>query len=295
MTADQKKTELKSSPGNMLRKAREEAGLSPRQVADQLCMVAATIIALEEDRYDCFNGEIFAKGYLRSYARLLDLDVESLLLAYTQLPKKILADEPELCPRSDQHYRRSWGVGAQSSRLYWGVAASCFIALGLWWWQGAAGLSEPAEQAQLLAETNHSVVVDQAPVNLIAEQRAIETASNEQKTEPLILPASSQLPELRSANAPAVSQQEAPTQLAQKDLLNFSFSGDCWVEVKDTNDKVLIAGLKRADETLHLSGKGPFRILLGYAPAVELNFNGEPVTVNSNSRTHSARLVVGRS
>ncbi|MBE2294215.1 MAG: helix-turn-helix domain-containing protein [Phycisphaerales bacterium] len=59
--------------------------------------------------------------------------------------------------------------------------------------------------------------------------------------------------------------------------LLLEFSGDCWVEVKDAQGKVLIGSLMRADSTKTLSGKAPFTITLGNAPAARLSLNGQPV------------------
>lgn len=60
-------------PGQRLREAREAQNLSREQVAHQLNQEVSTIEALEEDDYTRLPGKTYILGYLRSYARLLQL------------------------------------------------------------------------------------------------------------------------------------------------------------------------------------------------------------------------------
>ncbi|MDZ7663392.1 helix-turn-helix domain-containing protein [Thiohalophilus sp.] len=96
-------------PGKRLREAREARNLSREQVAHQLHQEVSTIVALEEDDYARLPGKTYVLGYLRSYARLLQLP-ESEIIAAVQidhvetsdlLPEHIDYDKPvRLTPRS---------------------------------------------------------------------------------------------------------------------------------------------------------------------------------------------------
>ncbi len=81
----------------------------------------------------------------------------------------------------------------------------------------------------------------------------------------------------------------------EENALKFSFINDCWVEVRDRDNKIIFSDLKRAEETLNLLGSAPFRILLGFAPGVSLDYDGKPVNISVNKKDNSARLTVGRS
>src|SRR5690606_27334953 len=76
---------------------------------------------------------------------------------------------------------------------------------------------------------------------------------------------------LAQGGAPATGEAPLPA-----DQLSLRFTADCWVEIKDRDNKVLIAALKRADDQLQVQGRGPFKVLLGFAPGVEMAYNGEP-------------------
>jgi hypothetical protein len=65
-----------------LRAERETLGVTVREVADTLNLSITVVQALEADAYDRLPGTVFARGYIRAYARLLDLDPVPLLDLY---------------------------------------------------------------------------------------------------------------------------------------------------------------------------------------------------------------------
>lgn len=73
-----------SGCGSQLRQAREAAGLSIEQVATQLRMTVRAVANLESDDWSSLGASVFVRGQLRSYARLLGLDLEPMLEQATQ-------------------------------------------------------------------------------------------------------------------------------------------------------------------------------------------------------------------
>ena len=71
--------------GDIFRQARKRLGLNEKEVADQLHITMHYVRALESNSYEKLPGAVFAKGYVKSYALLLDLDVEELLSLYDEL------------------------------------------------------------------------------------------------------------------------------------------------------------------------------------------------------------------
>jgi cytoskeleton protein RodZ len=68
------------------------------------------------------------------------------------------------------------------------------------------------------------------------------------------------------------------------------FSGDCWVEVRDRDGRTLVAGLRRAGETLDVAGDGPLQVVIGAVSAVSaLRYSGETVDLGER-RTSRNRL-----
>ena len=65
--------------GQLLRAARLERGLSIDDVARQLRLSVRQVIALEEDDYSRLSSATFLRGFVRNYAKLLQMDAAPLL------------------------------------------------------------------------------------------------------------------------------------------------------------------------------------------------------------------------
>jgi transcriptional regulator with XRE-family HTH domain len=74
--------------GEYLRSAREQQGLSIEDVARELRMPLQRLKLLEADDFSYLNSDTFVRGYLRAYAKLLQVD-----------PATAIADPPLVIPR----------------------------------------------------------------------------------------------------------------------------------------------------------------------------------------------------
>lgn len=81
--------------GDILRQERERLGLNEKEVADQLHITMHYVKALESNSYEKLPGAVFAKGYLKSYALLLGLDVEDLMSRYDEFTYQQKADSEQ--------------------------------------------------------------------------------------------------------------------------------------------------------------------------------------------------------
>ncbi len=77
------------SAGKILSEKRHEWDMSIQEVASSLNLGVDSIEALEADDYDKLPGTTFVKGYIRSYAKLLKLDVEGLMDSIDLQPERI--------------------------------------------------------------------------------------------------------------------------------------------------------------------------------------------------------------
>ncbi|ARN76036.1 helix-turn-helix domain-containing protein [Oceanicoccus sagamiensis] len=284
---------LTPGPGNMLTNAREQRGLTTRQVAEQLHLLPRQIEALEANDYHQFNGEIFCKGYLKSYATLLELDPEPLIKAYIDSRPDNVTPIPTAKPRA--HIQRPHkGRSVQ----YWSLAATVVV-IGLLWLLGSGGEEETVtvtETPEVVVDKNIAIV-DQTEQPSLVEPVADETAELAVAVAPLEVEAQVEAevdvePVEVTEPVPVADVAAEESQVAES-ALNLTFSEDCWVEVKDGSDTMIFADLRRAGSSLELTGEPPFNVLLGYAPGVTMTYNGEPVAVVVNRKKDSARLFVG--
>jgi transcriptional regulator with XRE-family HTH domain len=73
------------TPGTILKREREARGYSLREISSITRIPLRALQNLEEDRYDLFPAEVFTRGFLRNYARELQVNCDDLLLAYNAL------------------------------------------------------------------------------------------------------------------------------------------------------------------------------------------------------------------
>lgn len=82
--SEEQVSESTQSAGQMLRKAREAKGLSINEMAKALRLTAAQIENLEADQFLEFRTPTFVRGYLRAYAKQVNIDESALFSVFEQ-------------------------------------------------------------------------------------------------------------------------------------------------------------------------------------------------------------------
>jgi cytoskeleton protein RodZ len=72
------------SVGGILREARERQGLDYTQLSEMTKLQPHILESLEKEEWHTFSAPVFIKGFLRSYAGALDLDVAAVLTMYDE-------------------------------------------------------------------------------------------------------------------------------------------------------------------------------------------------------------------
>lgn len=103
--------------GTRLREARESRGISLEQAEKETRIRRAFLQALEEEHYDALPEDVYARGFVRNYARYLGLDSEELLTLYKRAAGASTASLPRvlnepLSPRDGSGLGRGILIGA---------------------------------------------------------------------------------------------------------------------------------------------------------------------------------------
>jgi cytoskeletal protein RodZ len=69
--------------GSFLRQEREAKGMSIEEVARATRVPMSSVERLESDQFDELPGEVFVRGFMKSYARAVGLDADEVLARYT--------------------------------------------------------------------------------------------------------------------------------------------------------------------------------------------------------------------
>ncbi|WP_229767170.1 RodZ domain-containing protein, partial [Vibrio cholerae] len=103
------------------------------------------------------------------------------------------------------------------------------------------------------------------------------------------------------AAAPVTQPEAAPSAPSQpvssstesaSALLVMNFSADCWIQVKDATGKILSTGVKKAGQSVSLSGQRPYKLVLGAPEGVSITLASEPVDLSGYTSGKVARLTL---
>lgn len=298
------------SPGQTLREAREARRMSVAEVAQELKISRQAVERLEQGQYDSLPGDTFARGYIRSYARLMGMDPARLALAFDR-ERGI-----EVRERSVSSIARVEPPSRSGRRLMWWSSVLIIVALvlsALWWYETnqptfgpLPGLEELDSEALLddvevdaitlpesIAEQTDGVPADlmpvePAPAEVEAESGAAPTNADENT--PAQEAATQSAEDTPHADA-APTEPAAPASSAG---LVLSVAADCWVQVSAADGRVLHSALMRAGQTLELPPSGALDLVIGDRSAVtEIRFQGNSVTLPPQGRSGVVRMRLG--
>lgn len=303
-------TPAPAGPGLQLREAREVAGLSLDQVAQQLKLAPRQVKALEDENFTLLPGRTFSRGFVRNYARLLGLDPEDLLARMPDAGRVPALEAPALQSTGTMIAELPNRASAKSSFARWLiplVLIGCVVAAAAYeWYRG--GLTNPNEPQR--AAGNGAAVKPRAaaPVtpgtqgqesgvrgqgsDASAGQASNTQASNQEQGvgNQRSTVAGSTITSTPLANPLSVGVDSTPD--AGDTLLRLTFSGPSWTEIRDRNGQVLIARLVAADSVEAINGMAPFDVVLGNAHVVALTYRGRPVDLVPYTRQNVARLTL---
>ncbi|QFT53872.1 helix-turn-helix domain-containing protein [Microbulbifer sp. THAF38] len=302
------------SPGALLLAAREAAGLSREELSRRLCIIDNTVEWLETDLYERQPEAVYARGYIRNICRELSIDSTTVLAAYDAARPK-----PQARRESRRIEIRADSLRPASKRGHGLLALLPLVAAGaVFWWLydgpvNIPGLQTPteqsAEQNRPLAEaTEPSVTSSESEFSGPSSTELQVAAAPEQQpqlaVEEMVEEAQAPEPNAPSELESEPSEQTAeaaaqlPAAVAQLDeqlqgALRLSFDEDAWVEVKDAEGVVLLAGVQQAGTSKSLDGRAPFEVMLGNARGTRVVYREQTIESDPIGSRRTRRLIVG--
>ncbi len=256
--SDQAAPDIGAGCGAALKQAREAAGMSVEQAASQLHMTVRSVANLEAGDWSALGAPVFVRGQLRSYARLLGVDIEPYI---EQTPVASVAPSALVSHTHTPGYQR---FVEQVGRRAIYVAITAAIAVPVW-----LGTRTQFGSGELAVQS-----LDVPPVAAPADEVAAPVRSETKRT-PLVA---------------SIAALPAPRQPA---ALTISFTGDSWVEIYGPDNKeVLERGLLTAGEERSYKTGEVGRIKLGNVNAVEVKRAGISVDLEPFSRANVARFTL---
>jgi len=304
-------------PGQILAEARATMGLTQQDVADKLNFRITLVANIESEVFDTKLPETFNRGYLRNYAKLVNVSQDDILASYEQLNvAKTQASEL-------QSFSKGTEKLAESNRIMWVSYLILAILIGasvVWWMQNPTSLlgetkavqtatqvatidkieTDSPQVTELVIDTPESIIT---PVEVSNSVTAEKTEEQLTVADELTLENKSEvaLPESEIENND-VNDTEAETESMPSDetvqpeviLTNvtFTFSGDCWVNISDATGERIAWGVKKLGYIMKISGQAPFNVTLGKPELVAINFADENIDMTQFNAGNIAKFTL---
>lgn len=255
-----------SSPGKMLRDARERMGLTQEEVAKELYMTLTKVRSIESEDYNRLHSDTFIRGYLRAYGQLVKVDLQELLVVYDNQAKRLGLKEEFIPPKAESPNRKIWQFGV----VLVGLLLLIWL-LSVWFLDNRQ-------------KTDYSTVALAGEINGPDDNPTVEPVISTEimQANNLAAVADSSDSSISASSVLSAANQVATTShidTAKTDKLEFFFRDECWLEVSDAKGDVLATDLQLKNTRLVLEGVSPFDIKMGNAPGVSLKLNDEDVNL----------------
>jgi cytoskeleton protein RodZ len=298
--------------GATLREKRIAMGLSVADVAAQIRLAPRQIEALEADDLAHLPELPFVRGFVRSYAKLLQLDDQPLLAT---LPDPHAVSE-RIEPESVEVPFNIQQLSARQNQLWLyasgGIAVLAAI-FALW------HFNTPKVEKPLVAAVTESSITLPALQDVVSavpasDVMAVETAATPleaEKTPPVVVPvakptttpvlkpATSLVQPTTAAKSVATAQAtptatDKPSVQGAPTRLRIVFAAQSWTEVKDATGRLMSSKMNESGTELNLNGQAPYELIIGNAHYVQLYRRGKLVDLNKyiNATSEVARLTL---
>lgn len=248
--------------GDLLREARERAGLQVADVSSRLKVPMHIVDAIEAERWEQLGAPVFVRGQLRSYARLLEVDIAPYL---KQAHLDVVAPA-KLVSRSHASRWQHFAENAARRAVY--VVITAVLVVPVW-----------------MATQSHWGRAPVQELSLDDVQASPETPSTTQQ---------SQRPTARPyvASMAPLPRSEPAVPAAQAPVFTLRIDEDSWAQIQAPDGSLLEEGLLKAGEERHYSHGKVGRVVLGNAAGVVVQHAGSTVDTSPYRRANVARFAV---
>ena len=312
MQAEETNVAQEKSFGELLKTARESAGMSLGDLSSRTKLSVEQLRSLEAEDLGALPEPVYVRAFIRGIAKALEIDAEPILLDYT---RRHNAGGPVIrevgCERDDASFREVvFYEQPRPSRLKFLllIVLVVLVSLGIWgvyngsfarWMhtQGSEavkvenGVSEsdeasaPAPEAGEAGKPAPAVEAPPAPASAPEPAPVADKIDEAEPAAPAAVQAAP-LPE-------AAKDDKTPTTADPKVFAaQFHTTASCWVHVLSPEGRNLIAREMKAGETAELKLAAGTKITVGHTAAMVLTIDGHPYDMSAFTHRGIARFVL---
>lgn len=290
------------TPGQMLKEAREKRGLSVENVAQRLNLRITLINEIENDKTNDKNTT-FVRGYLKSYAKLVGLSEKDVLTGIAHLNS---AQQMSVELQSFSNEAKNKNSDSKLMAFTYLVMALLIVSMVIWWAQleDSSSVDEVEETVPELLEDGEiledkgalspqqslpkpldgegaSSVIQEEQAEIGLKAKLSPSKESDNLNQASVETKQVQASELINSNKLKASEAVEPTaseqMTAEKSTLEFTFKRKIWVQVKDASGRKIAYGTKAAGRVMKLTGKPPFKVIVGTTKGLSIRYNGKVV------------------
>jgi cytoskeleton protein RodZ len=281
--------------GKFLQQAREKKQLSLEDVASQTRIQQKYLEALESENFASLPGKVFAKGFVRSYAKTIGLDDEEALQRFLDASRNFYEQH-----HLEQQHHHTTVQAEHRGKFNRNLVLGVFILLGIglfYFLPSQQEVHEPGSEADLPslqepADTSPSPTLDSPNSDLpsLNQNKALSPsasvtessptqepqASHEIPPEPQSVPNTEQpKPLVTPTPEPNAHASTSPATQNGGYLLEIEATQLTWVVVR-SDDQSPNEALLQPGQRLTWKATNQFLLTLGNAAGVVVRLNGEP-------------------
>mgnify|MGYP006077159999 CR=1 FL=1 len=274
-------------PGQMLGKARENLGLSQKDIATKLNFRLSLVENIEADIFDPCLPATYNRGYLCAFAKLVNITNKEILDSYDTLN----IDKIECATLHS--FSRSTHKEAQNSLMIWIgylIVAILISSTVMWWLQGVDNKNVTTNID--MTET----LVSKVPKDVLSViETPIPESQFKEKPFEIKVPPPEPL-DVTTINSVIANEQVNDIIIKQEVLTTataiFTFTGDCWVSIYDATGDRIAYGVKKTGYVMTISGKPPFKVDIGRPALTSIEFNGKSVDMSQFDKDNIAKFTL---
>ncbi len=277
--------------GERLREARMAKAMDVADVAAALKLSPRQVDALEAGDWAALPGHAFVRGFVRNYARCVQIDADA-LLADLDAPKPppVRLDLPQnasaVMPASGQAQRRDYAAVLAGLVLV-AVAVVAYFVVPQDFWKSEAKAPEAesaAAPAPLFPPPQAAGDAAPAPANDAAPAPATVPGGTAAPSPAVVAPA--------GVAPPAALPVSTPSVAASANALRLRFAQPSWVEIRDRSGQIVFSQLNAAGSEHAVEGQPPFALVVGNATHVTVSYKGREIELQPRSKDDVARITV---
>lgn len=290
------------SAGAILRAARQAQGLDLDTLASMLKVSTRKLEQLEHDQYDELPGIAFVRSLTLSVCRQLQIDAAPVLalLPTAEVPQAALEHVTRglATPFREPNTRvdlRNWPEWLRPSVVV--PALLLLAALAFWLVPSSRTLlgagSGAAPVAGAASGELHVEPVSVTPVGPGSTAPGVGATTVSTVVAPVVQAASavaSAVVETVYSAPPEDLAASPPQRPAAAGPVVLRPTAESWVEVRDASGAVTLSRMLLPGEEVGLDGTPPFKLKIGNAQAMRLNYRGQPIDLAPYTRDSVARL-----